>query len=100
MADPGDTLLGVESSVLGRRWQLRTADGRMAEGIAQAHGLPLIVGELLAARGETIETAPSYLDPRLRETMPDPLTLADMDKAVARTLAAIEASEKIAVFGD
>ncbi len=100
MTGAGESLLGVEISVRGRRWQLRPVDSLMAEGIAQAHGLPLVIAELLAARGQNKETAEAYLNPRLRESMPDPLGLKDMDKAVARTLKAIDRGEKIAVFGD
>ena len=55
---------------------------------------------MLAARGVSSEQAPSYLDPKLRDLLVDPSSLADMDKACDRLATAIIDDEKIAVFGD
>ncbi len=97
-----DAFLGVERSLLGRRWQTRLdlAGEAQAEAIAQAHGFDDVLARILAGRGVTTETALGWLDPTLRDLMPDPLTLLDMDRATARLAAAIEAGEQIAIFGD
>jgi single-stranded-DNA-specific exonuclease len=92
--------LGVEASASGRRWRERTADERAQRSIAQKLDLPEIVARLLAARGLDAETAPAFLDPRLRDAMPDPAHLKDMEKAAARLADAIENGERVAVFGD
>jgi single-stranded-DNA-specific exonuclease len=92
--------LGVERSASGRRWRERPADERIARAIAQRLELPEIVARLLAARGLDAETAPSFLEPRLREALPDPAHLKDMEKAARRLADAVEAGERIAVFGD
>lgn len=97
--------LGVEASVSGRRWrervsQSRVADERMARAIAQKLDLPEIVARLLAARGLDAETAPAFLEPRLRDALPDPAHLKDMEKAAARLADAVERGERIAIFGD
>jgi single-stranded-DNA-specific exonuclease len=55
---------------------------------------------LLAARGIAEGEVRDYLNPSLKHLLPDPSVLKDMDKAVARVAAAMEAGEKIAVFGD
>src|SRR5690349_16110028 len=93
-------MLGVERSLSGRRWLDQGGDARIGMLLAQSHGLPEIVGRLLAARGVAPETVAGYLEPRLAAMLPDPSHLLDMDKAVARLQAAIAAGEKIAVFGD
>ena len=93
-------MLGVERSLLGRRWRARLADSRAGLSLAQAIEAPELVGRVLAARGVAAEDAPAYLDPTLRRLLPDPRHLRDMDKAVARLAAALETGEKIAVFGD
>ena len=62
--------------------------------------MPELVGRVLAARGIAAEEAPDYLDPTLRRLLPDPLHLRDMETAIARLAGALEAGEKIAVFGD
>src|SRR5580704_10577708 len=92
--------LGVERSVCGRRWRTRAADPALAAAIAERHGLPEIVGRLLAQRGVGIDEAPGFLEPRLRDQLPDPAHLRDMDRAVARLLRAIQDREPIVVFGD
>jgi len=92
--------LGVERSYSGRSWFLRDADERMAETIAQRLGLDGFLARVLAARGVTPDTAESYLSPTLRDLLPDPSTLVDMDKAAARFADAIAGGEQIAIFGD
>jgi len=97
---PAAPFLGVERSVCGRRWRIREADPGVAAAIAERHGLPEIVGRLLAQRGIGIDEAPGFLAPRLRDQLPDPLHLRDMDRAVARLQRAVRAGEPIVVFGD
>src|ERR1700716_2755277 len=92
--------LGIERSICGRRWRMREADPGVAAAIAERHGLPEIVGRLLAQRGIGIDDAPGFLAPRLRDQLPDPLHLRDMDRAVARLLRAVRGNEPIVVFGD
>ena len=97
-ATPG--FLGVERSLLGKRWRERSGDDRMGLALAQRLDLPEIVGRILARRGVDIEQAPRFLAPTLRDFLPDPLILKDMEAAVARLKRAIENGETIAIFGD
>lgn len=99
---PARCFLGVERSVAGRPWRPRLGAGgeALALAIAQNHGHVDLLARVLAGRGVTSETAPSYLDPALRDLMPDPLTLQDMEAAVERLVRAIEGNEQIAIFGD
>ena len=97
---PRACFLGVERSVTGRRWEERLADSRVGLALAQRLGLPEVVGRVMAARGVDLDTAPAYLEPTLREALPDPLCLKDMDAAVARLIRAVTGGEAIAVFGD
>lgn len=95
-----EALLGVTRSLTGRTWRLRRADARTAEAIAQRFGLAEAAGRVLAGRGVTVETAHGFLAPSLRDSLPDPSTLKDMDAAAERIAAAIVAGEQVAVFGD
>ncbi len=72
----------------------------MALAIAQAIDAPEIVGRVLAGRGVSVEHADGYLNPKMKHLMPDPSTVRDMDVAVPHLVAAIDAGEKLAVFGD
>src|SRR5215472_5139434 len=94
------TFLGVERSICGRRWRLRSGDVREGQVIAERLALPEIVGRLLAQRGIDGNHAPGFLAPRLRDQLPDPSHLRDMDAAVARLVRAVREGETIAVFGD
>ena len=94
--------LGVERSVRGFRWAERLSAEQRAigEAIAQQHGLPEILGRVLAGRGVGVEDVDLYLNPTVRELMPDPATLRDMAPAAARLADAIERRSRIAIFGD
>jgi single-stranded-DNA-specific exonuclease len=94
--------LGVEKSVRGLRWVERLAASRAgtALAIAQTHALPELVARMLAARGADARTIAGYLDPSLRQLLPDPASLQDMERAAARFAQAIRNGERIAVFGD
>ncbi len=96
------TFLGVERSILGRPWRARldAAGEATALALTQAHGLDDLLARILAGRGVGVADAARYLDPTLRELMPDPSALTDMDAAVDRMARAIEAGEQIAIFGD
>ena len=98
---PPDAFLNVSHSVMGRRWTARDAAAeRIGLAIAQSHGLPEIVGRVLAARGVEIEEAAAYLEPTLRDLLPDPSSLKDMDVAAIRLADGVRRGERIAVFGD
>ena len=94
------TVFGVERSICGRRWRLRAADGLEGQAVAERLALPEIVGRLLAQRGIDHNDAPGFLAPRLREQLPDPSHLRDMEVAAARLVRAVREGETIAVFGD
>jgi single-stranded-DNA-specific exonuclease len=97
---PSDCVLGVTSSLSGRRWLWRTGEERVAAGIAQKLDLPEIVSRLLSARGIGIDTAAIFLEPTLRALLPDPSSMADMDIAADRLADAVRRAEMVAVYGD
>jgi single-stranded-DNA-specific exonuclease len=62
--------------------------------------MPLPVARLLAARGIDRDQLPSFIEPKLRDLLPDPSRFKDLNKAVARLADCVEAGEPIGVFGD
>ncbi|HJU32272.1 MAG TPA: single-stranded-DNA-specific exonuclease RecJ [Hyphomicrobiaceae bacterium] len=98
----GDAYLGVTASARGYVWRDRLDAGaaKTAIAISQRHGLPELLGRVLASRGVGIDEVATALDPTIKALMPDPSSLRDMDKAAARLAEAIVADEPIAVFGD
>jgi single-stranded-DNA-specific exonuclease len=55
---------------------------------------------VLAKRGVTPQDADAFLAPTLKDLLPNPRSLRDMEKATARILAAVKARQKIAIFAD
>lgn len=93
--------LNVESSLTGRRWVgPDDAQTRLAEAIAQEARLPLPLCRILAARGVSPSDAEAFLTPTLKDLLPDPRSLKDMEKAAARFLSAVAGRERIAIFAD
>ena len=93
--------LDVETSLTGRRWIGPTAEeDRLAEAMAQVTRLPLALCHTLVKRGVAPEACAAYLDPLVRDLLPDPLSLRDMGPAAARFLRALKGRERIAVFAD
>lgn len=97
---PQDSLFEGKPSISGKIWQFRNHDERQALAITQRYDLSPSVGQLLSNRGVSLEDVPAFLEPTLRNLLPDPSHLKDLDQAVERVVAAIKADEKIAVFGD
>jgi len=93
--------LDVAASAMGRRWVGPTVeDDRQSEAMAQSTTLPLPVCRTLVRRGVTAEDAPAFLTPTLRDLLPDPRSMLDMEKAAARIVVAAQTGERIAIFAD
>lgn len=93
--------LGVENSLTGRRWVgPGLAVERQADLLEQATSLPRALAQVLARRGVEASEAQAFLDPKLRDLLPDPRQMRDMDKAAARLLQALNKRERIAIFAD
>jgi len=87
-------------SVTGRRWLSHPCDERMATAVAQSHGLPDLAARILVARGVGLDGVALHLAPTLRELLPDPSELKDMDKAAERIARAVIEGDRIALFAD
>ena len=85
----------------GRRWVgPGVEEDRAAEAMAQAVNLPAPLCRTLARRGVPPQEAALYLAPTLRDLLPDPRSLRDMEKAAARFLNAVTQRQRIAIFAD
>ncbi|MCV3271206.1 single-stranded-DNA-specific exonuclease RecJ [Roseobacter sinensis] len=95
------SFLGVAQSLTGRRWvgpPVETA--RDAEALTQQSDLPDAVAQVLARLGVAGPNVQAFLAPALRDLLPDPHSLKDMEAAASRLLRALTAREKIAIFAD
>ncbi len=94
--------LGVARSVSGQAWRPRlgAAEQATAAAISQRLGVHELVARVMAGRNVGLETAETFLNPALKTDMPDPSSLTDMDKAVARLADAVASGQSVAIFGD
>jgi single-stranded-DNA-specific exonuclease len=68
--------------------------------LTQRYGVSDILAQILVHRRIPIDQVEAYLNPTLRHFLPEPNCLVDMEKAVSRTMAAINANQTIVVYGD
>ncbi|WP_455479882.1 single-stranded-DNA-specific exonuclease RecJ [Bartonella sp. B23] len=94
--------LNVESSACGQAW-LDALDIRginNARAISQKFGFPDTLARVLSARDVDESEAVAFINPTLRDLMPDPKSFTDMQCAAERIVKAVLHQEKVAVFGD
>lgn len=90
----------VDRSLLSHQWILREADENTKTSLSQAHHLPDIVIQLLAARGVKVDQVADFLDPKIKNLMPDPYHLLGMKEAVERIISALDQQKPIGIIGD
>ena len=73
---------------------------RASEALTQATGMDRAICQVLARAGIDAAGCEAYLAPALRDLLPDPRSLRDMETAAARFLRAVERRERIAIFAD
>ncbi len=87
-------------SVLDKKWRLKSSDDQKTLSLMQIHNLSMVAARIVSMLEIPMEEVSDFLSPKLKNMMPNPYSLLDMDKAVARTMLAIKNSEKICIFGD
>ncbi|WP_162815007.1 single-stranded-DNA-specific exonuclease RecJ [Erythrobacter aureus] len=92
------SILENRTSALGRKWSLRDSTG--FDYAPESDGPSRLQARVAHARGSSQEDLPGLMNPALKEHMPDPSVLTDMDKAAMRLASAVKHDEVILVFGD
>lgn len=94
--------LDVKSSISGQAWveRLDAKARNTALAISQTLDLPELIGRVLAGRDVELDDAQKFLDPTIRDLMPDPSVLTDMQVAAARIADAVKQNQRVAIFGD
>ena len=87
-------------SLTNKKWSLKEYSEKDTEYISQSYEVSPLVAKLLSIRKVNLDDIISYISPSLKESLPDPYVLADMEKACERLYQAIINKERIAVFGD
>ena len=87
-------------SVSGKNWTLKKFNQEDISFYKENFFLDEITAKLLSIRNIKREDISNFLDPSIKNFLPNPNTLLDMEKSSLRTIKAIENKEKIGIFGD
>ena len=88
------------SSVSGKNWLFRKFDSSDIQKYSENYSLSEIAARLLAIRKKNIQNIDLYLNPTIKNLLPNPFHLKDMNNAVERTYKSIINNESLGIFGD
>jgi len=88
------------TSVSGKNWVFKKFNSSDIKIYSEDYSLSEIVAKLLSIRKKNIEDIGLFLNPTIKNLMPNPLTLKDMENAIERTYQSIKKRELIGIFGD
>ena len=96
----------LDQSLSGAAWHMQSSvlnsdeTERRAQGLASVTQMPPGLCCHVIRQGITQDSFDQFLEPRLRNALPDPLVLKDADRAISLIADYIEASRPIGLFGD
>ena len=88
------------SSVSGKSWIFKKFNSSDVIKFTEDFSLSEIVARLLSIRKKNIDDVGLFLNPKIKNLLPNPLLLKDMNKAIERTYKSIIKGELLGVFGD
>ena len=88
------------SSVSGKNWLFKKFDTTDINKFTENFSLPEIVAKLLSIRKKNIDNIDLFLNPKIKNLLPNPFHIKDMKNAIERTYRSISENEIIGIFGD
>jgi single-stranded-DNA-specific exonuclease len=90
----------MQKSILGKYWSVYPYNENFIQEITRYLGVTDIVARIISIRTKSLEEAEHFLTPKIKNLLPDPFHLKDMQKAVKRVAKAIAGRETICIFAD
>ena len=87
-------------SVTGKNWILKNFDQEQIVFIKENFSLDEIIAKLLVLRKIKKEEINNFLKPSIKNFLPNPYNMLDMEKSTNRVTDSIERKEKIGILGD
>ena len=88
------------SSVSGKNWLFKKFDTTDINKFTENFSLPEVVAKLLSIRKKNIDNIDLFLNPKIKNLLPNPFHIKDMKNAIERTYRSILENEIIGIFGD
>ena len=88
------------SSVKGKKWIFKKFDDADIKKYSENLSISEIVAKLISIRKKNINNVDLYLNPTIKNLLPNPSLLKDMNVAIERVYKSILNHEPIGVFGD
>lgn len=89
-----------KKSVLNNFWQLKKCEERLVLFFSQKNNINPLLAKLLLLRGIDEKIVDNFLKPNIKNDLPNPFLLKDMEKSVKRIIAAINRKENIGIISD
>ena len=87
-------------SISGKKWIYKKYDSNYVTFLKENFFLDEITAKLLSIRNINKDYIASFLKPSIKNLVPNPNILKDMEKTTNRILKSIKSKEKIGIFGD
>ena len=88
------------TSVTGKSWIYKKYNSMDIKNISEKYSLSEISSKLLSIRKEKIGDIDLFLNPKIKNLLPNPMKLKDMNEAIERTYKTINNFDLIGIFGD
>ena len=88
------------NSVSNKNWVSKKYNNQEALLISERFSLKEITSRLLSIRNVDLKNIEPFLKPTIKNTMPNPDDISDMNKAVDRMYSAISKKQIVGIFGD
>ncbi len=87
-------------SVKGKFWQVVDYNEQYVKNACQKFSISDFLARILSQKNIPLNDIPQFLEPKIRDFLPSPYLLKDMEKAVERIIFALNNNQKIAIYGD
>ena len=90
----------IKNSVSDRNWILSKFDENKVKKATQELGVSEVLCRLLAIRNVEADQSLDFLNPKIKNSMPNPFLLKSMDEAVKLIIKHIKEESQICIYGD
>jgi single-stranded-DNA-specific exonuclease len=87
-------------SALGSVWEEKEYNPLLVQKIIQEHKISDVLARILVKKNVNLEDIANFLDPKIKNIIPSPFHLLDMEKGVVHIISAIKNNKKICIYGD